>query len=264
MPLICAFLLASCATQSKPSSPKNIGPETIKFESTPSGGKVTMRDPQDLTYVMSCTTPCELSLEVDRALDFEAIKTGFLSKSSKNIFKRDLSSEKLSMAMIQAMTGKTFSYGQRTIKVEFLTAEQEAKREIEKANKLEAKRQEDKKIQTAMEDNSLAQCNTVNQSGQQSTDKTAQPLVRIPPIMPSNAESSGHCRMKINVNESGRVSDAMATYCTNDIFRAASLKSVQKWIFTPKLVNGEPMSRCGVETKISYKMMDSSGKLLPE
>lgn len=264
IPLASAAIITACATQTQPNLKKRTGPEIIKFESTPSGGTITMSDPKDASYIKTCVTPCELSLDVDRALDFKATKAGFLSNSSENIFQRDLASEKLSMAMMQAMTGKTYSYGQRTIKVELLTSEQKAERKLKKAEKLEAKRQQDERIEAALADNSLAQCGAYDQIGGRNVDKTAQPLVRVPPIMPSSAKGSGHCLMKMNVNESGRVSDAIATYCTNDVFRAASVKSLQKWVFNPKVVNGEAISRCGVETKITYRMMDKSGKILPE
>lgn len=96
------------------------------------------------------------------------------------------------------------------------------------------------------------------------SDRDAQPLVRIPPVMPPRAEKSGHCKMRFDVSPEGAPFNVVATYCTQRLFERASIKSVQKWKYNPKMQDGRPISRSGVETKITFKLADERGRLIPE
>jgi protein TonB len=96
------------------------------------------------------------------------------------------------------------------------------------------------------------------------SDRDAQPLVRIPPIMPPRAETSGHCRVRFDVSPEGQPFNVVATYCTKKLFERASTKSVQKWKYNPKIVDGRSVSRSGVESKITFKLTDERGRLIPE
>lgn len=96
------------------------------------------------------------------------------------------------------------------------------------------------------------------------SDRDAQPLVRIPPIMPPRAEKSGHCRVRFDVSPEGAPFNVVATYCTQKLFERASTKSVQKWKYNPKIVDGRSVSRSGVESKISFRLTDERGKIIPE
>ncbi len=98
----------------------------------------------------------------------------------------------------------------------------------------------------------------------QVSDRDAQPLVRIPPIMPPRAEKSGHCRVKFDVSPEGAPFNVIATYCTQSLFERASIKSVQKWKYNPKIVDGRSVSRSGVETKITFRLADERGNIIPE
>ena len=98
----------------------------------------------------------------------------------------------------------------------------------------------------------------------QVSDRDAQPLVRIPPIMPPRAEKSGHCRVRFDVSPEGAPFNVTATYCTQKLFERASTKSVQKWKYNPKIVDGRTVSRSGVESKISFRLTDERGKVIPE
>jgi len=44
------------------------------------------------------------------------------------------------------------------------------------------------------------------------SDRDAQPLVRIPPIMPTRAEKSGHCKVRFDVSPEGQPFNVEATY----------------------------------------------------
>jgi len=96
------------------------------------------------------------------------------------------------------------------------------------------------------------------------SDRDAQPLVRIPPIMPPRAEKSGHCRVRFDVSPEGAPFNVITTYCTSKVFDRASTKSVQKWKYNPKIVDGRPVSRTGVESKITFRLTDERGKIIPE
>ncbi len=96
------------------------------------------------------------------------------------------------------------------------------------------------------------------------SDRDAQPLVRIPPIMPTRAEKSGHCTVKFDVSPEGAPFNVVATYCTQSLFERASTKSVQKWKYNPKIVDGRSVARSGVESKITFRLTDERGKVIPE
>jgi len=98
----------------------------------------------------------------------------------------------------------------------------------------------------------------------QVSDRDAQPLVRIPPIMPPRAEKSGHCKVRFDVSPEGQPFNVVATYCTQKLFERSSVKSVQKWKYNPKIVDGRSVARSGVESKITFRLTDERGKIIPE
>ena len=98
----------------------------------------------------------------------------------------------------------------------------------------------------------------------QVSDRDAQPLVRIPPVPPTNAEKSGHCKVRFDVSPEGAPYNVVATYCTQRIFERPTTKSVSKWKYNPKIVDGRATARTGVESKITFRMLDERGKIIPE
>ena len=96
------------------------------------------------------------------------------------------------------------------------------------------------------------------------SDRDAQPLVRIPPIMPPRAEKSGHCRVKFDVSPEGAPFNVDTTYCTQSLFSRPTIKSVQKWKYNPKIQDGRPVGRSGVESKITFRLADERGNIIPE
>ena len=96
------------------------------------------------------------------------------------------------------------------------------------------------------------------------SDRDAQPLVRIPPIMPPRAEKSGHCNVRFDVSPEGQPFNVNIIFCSSSVFKRASTKSVAKWKYQPKIVSGLPVSRTGVETTITFKLTDERGRLIPE
>jgi len=98
----------------------------------------------------------------------------------------------------------------------------------------------------------------------QVSDRDAQPLVRIPPIMPPRAEKSGHCKVRFDVSPEGSPFNVTAPYCTQSLFSRASIKSVEKWKYNPKIVDGRSVARTGVESQITFRLQDERGKIIPE
>ena len=96
------------------------------------------------------------------------------------------------------------------------------------------------------------------------SNRNVQPLVRVAPIMPPRAKTSGHCKVRFNVSAEGAPYDVTATYCTSSIFERSTVKSVQKWKYNPKIVNGRAVAMIGVENKVSYRLTDERGNVIPE
>ena len=96
------------------------------------------------------------------------------------------------------------------------------------------------------------------------SDRDAQPLVRIPPIMPPRAEKSGHCKVRFDVSPQGAPYNVAATYCSSSVFKRSSVKSVEKWKYQPKIVDGLAVARTGVESQITFKLADERGNIIPE
>lgn len=98
-------------------------------------------------------------------------------------------------------------------------------------------------------------------------DKTAQPILRSVAIVPRKALEegrSGHCIMRFNVDSLGRPFDVKAHSCSHPMFEANSIKATKKFKYLAKYKNGVPVNMNGVETKITYQVLDENGKLLPE
>lgn len=96
------------------------------------------------------------------------------------------------------------------------------------------------------------------------SDTDAKPLLRIAPIMPPSAERSGHCKVRFDVSAQGQPYNVQAVYCTQSLFSRASIKSVQKWKYNPKVSNGRMVARSGVESQITFELSDESGRVIPE
>lgn len=98
----------------------------------------------------------------------------------------------------------------------------------------------------------------------QVSDRDAQPLVRIPPIMPPRADKSGHCTVQFDVSPEGQPFNVDTTYCTSSVFQRSTIKSVQKWKFNPKIVDGRAVAMSGVVNKVTYRLTDERGNIIPE
>lgn len=98
------------------------------------------------------------------------------------------------------------------------------------------------------------------------SDRDAQPLVRIPPIFPPRflqGDNSGYCKVQFDVSPEGQPFNVTTTVCTNKQLKNATIKSVQKWKYNPKIQDGRPVGRSGVRSTIRFDLQDERGRKLP-
>lgn len=100
-------------------------------------------------------------------------------------------------------------------------------------------------------------------------DRDVQPLVRIPSQMPTNAKTSGHCKMRFDVPPTGNQLSASPTNievlsCSKKLFKRNAINSVRRWRFTSELVDGSCVGWKGVESTVWFKLKDPDGNLIPE
>jgi len=99
------------------------------------------------------------------------------------------------------------------------------------------------------------------------SDRDAQPLVRMPGKVPDRAlrdGKSGHCKMRFDVNTSGAPFNISAYFCSSSMFERESIRATSKFKYRPKIVEGQAVEMRGVETKITYRVTDERGNILPE
>lgn len=94
--------------------------------------------------------------------------------------------------------------------------------------------------------------------------RDAAPLKRVPPIMPKGAKHSGYCDMTFDLSFEGVPENIKSIFCTDNLFEANAVESIKKWSYSPKIANGIPVFRQGIETKISYRLSRENGDLIPE
>ena len=87
------------------------------------------------------------------------------------------------------------------------------------------------------------------------------PLIRVPSLMPKMARKSGHVKVIYNVDINGAVQDPKIVSSTDKIFERGVLKAVRQWRYPP---NGPADKRQNIESKVSFRLVDSKGKLIPE
>ena len=89
-------------------------------------------------------------------------------------------------------------------------------------------------------------------------DRDAQPLVRVPP------EGFGRCvagatrpvevvHLTFDVTADGRPTNVRVIDTTNSCYDSASIEAVRKWRYDPKVIDGRPVTRRGVEVTMRYQ-----------
>lgn len=90
-------------------------------------------------------------------------------------------------------------------------------------------------------------------------DRDAQPIVRIPPqvsdfqrCIRSNDQRTERVRLRFDVTPQGEVVNVEVIDSTDSCYNRASIRSAQRWKYNPKIEDGEPQPRFGVETTIRF------------
>jgi protein TonB len=90
------------------------------------------------------------------------------------------------------------------------------------------------------------------------TDQDAIPRVRIPPAYPARAEIrgiEGWVRVQFTITETGSVKDAHVVAADPArVFDDAALSAIARWRYNPRVVNGEPVERVGMQTMIEFTL----------
>tara|TARA_R110002020_G_scaffold464590_1_gene685390 strand:+ start:120 stop:632 length:513 start_codon:yes stop_codon:yes gene_type:complete len=94
-------------------------------------------------------------------------------------------------------------------------------------------------------------------------EKEAIATKRVPPVMPSNAETSGYCCMIFDVSKSGIPENIRASYCTDAVFTEASKEAVSNWSFSPAEKNGKPVKQWNADTMMSFHLTNRFGVMVP-
>lgn len=92
----------------------------------------------------------------------------------------------------------------------------------------------------------------------------AQPCYRVPPVMPWRAKWSGHCHLVFDIHETGKTKNIRLEGCSERGFESAAIQAVELWTYLPKIEDGEAVERLGVENKITFRLTDELGRIIPE
>ena len=91
----------------------------------------------------------------------------------------------------------------------------------------------------------------------------AKPCVRVPPIMPWRAYLSGHCHVRFDIDDEGKSQNIRLEGCSEEIFAGPTKAAVRLWKFLPKTVDGKPVEFKDVENKLTFRLTDDKGALIP-
>jgi hypothetical protein len=92
-------------------------------------------------------------------------------------------------------------------------------------------------------------------------DADAVPCYRTPPMVPA-VNYSGECQLVFDVSAKGRVENAKATECSDQIFAGPSLFAINHWSYIPKIERGVAVPRPDVKTRFRFDVTDFDGTLL--
>lgn len=90
------------------------------------------------------------------------------------------------------------------------------------------------------------------------SDIDAKPIFRLPPDYPEQCVRKASSREEVNVrydvSTTGIVGNVTVINSTNECFNEETVKTVEKWIYRPKLVDGLPQPRIGVEAPMTFEL----------
>jgi protein TonB len=94
-----------------------------------------------------------------------------------------------------------------------------------------------------------------------SGDADTVPLVRVPPQYPIRASErgiEGYVDIRFTISPAGTVKDAVVIRAKpKGVFNRSALKAIKKWKYKPKVENGVPVERPGIEVRLSFDLDDT-------
>lgn len=93
----------------------------------------------------------------------------------------------------------------------------------------------------------------------QAGDSDEVPLVRVEPQFPQDAASrgitKGWVRLTLDLNTDGSVSQASVVDSSpRNVFEQSAVKSVLKWKYRPKVIDGKPVVRKGIKIQLDFAL----------
>jgi len=94
--------------------------------------------------------------------------------------------------------------------------------------------------------------------GTSPSDADVSPLVRVPPQYPPRAQErgiEGWVLVEFSISKTGTVADPVVVDADPpSTFNRAALRAVRKWKYRPRVENGQPVERHGVQTVIRFDL----------
>jgi protein TonB len=87
---------------------------------------------------------------------------------------------------------------------------------------------------------------------------TIVPMVRVAPVYPPNAaalEIEGWVQVQFSTTRTGRVTHIrVIDSAPKGLFEEATVQALQRWRYSPKVVNGRAVERVGVQTIVRFDL----------
>jgi protein TonB len=91
-------------------------------------------------------------------------------------------------------------------------------------------------------------------------DTEATPILRVPPIYPPRAQERGimgWVLVEFTITPTGAVKDPVVIDSEpSSIFNRSALRSIRKWKYKPKVIDGVPVERQGIRTKLTFELQE--------
>ena len=90
------------------------------------------------------------------------------------------------------------------------------------------------------------------------SDRDVVPLIRIVPDYPPRAQArglEGWVQVQFTITATGMVKDPVVVNAEpRNVFDDAALKAIARWRYNPKVENGVPIERVGVQTRLVFQL----------